>query len=89
MFVLLAQLLLVTTACSTKPPDIQPVPVTKLVYPTSPKAGDLTCPPEPKPGVITTDVEAAKFAENLRVRGENCAQKLEAVRLWVQSWPAN
>lgn len=89
MFALSVLSLVITTGCSTKPPDIQPVPVTKLVYPASPPISDMTCPPEPKPGVITTDVEAARFTEAVRTAGADCRNKLGLIHNWIDSWKNN
>lgn len=74
------------SACGTTQPTVQPVPEVHNVYPSIP-AGDLACIVEPAPGQILTDVQAAQWAESVRVAGGDCRAKLGLVRGIVQSWP--
>ena len=77
---------LTMSACVTTQPTVQPVPEVHNIYPSMP-AGNLMCTPEPVPGQILTDVQAAQFAEAVRVAGQDCRNKLGTVAGIVHSWP--
>lgn len=75
----------ILTACEAdknKPIPVTEVPVSKIVKPQVHRV-DVTCPNEPVPGNIVTDVQLAKFNEDVRNAGADCRTKLKAVRSQV------
>ena len=79
--------LLITAACAAKPaPDIQPIPEVRNVYPNVP-ANLLDCAAEPVPGDILTDIDAAKFTEDVRTAGGDCRGKISSLKAMVAGWP--
>lgn len=72
--------------CAAPKPDIQPIPEIRNVYPIIP-SNLLVCKSEPVPADILTDVDLAKFTEEVRVAGQECRNHLKAVKTQSDSWP--
>lgn len=62
------------------------LPKTQIVYPADPPP--LVCPEEPKvPMVVTTDVQFARWEDDIKRAGAICRGRLEAVKTWIDKWP--
>lgn len=75
------------TGCANpKPVEPPPPPEIHNIYPSVP-TNFLSCTDEPVPGQILTDIQAAQFADALRIAGADCRDRLAKVKGIVDGWP--